>query len=227
MEELVYLKKDEMLTDSLKVAEIFQRRHDDVIKSVEKLIERNEEASKDNRIFSDISRQFIKTRYKDEQGRWQTKYMMNRDGFSLLVMGFTGKKAHEWKLKYIEAFNKMERIIMEKQTSVWLETRQQGKLIRKDETNVIQKLVEYAKEQGSTHADMLYMTYSKLANKMAGITNRDQATILQLNDLSTMERIIAKVVIDGMSKGVYYKDIYKQSKERLETVSGWLEKVAS
>ena len=227
MEELVYLKKDEMLTDSLKVAEIFQRRHDDVIKSVEKLIERNEEASKDNRIFSDISRQFIKTRYKDEQGRWQTRYMMNRDGFSLLVMGFTGKKAHEWKLKYIEAFNKMERIIMEKQTSVWLETRQQGKLIRRDETNVIQKLVEYAKEQGSTHADMLYMTYSKLANKMAGITNRDQATILQLNDLSTMERIIAKVVIDGMSEGVYYKDIYTQSKERLETVSGWLEQVAS
>jgi Rha family phage regulatory protein len=222
MEELVYLKKDEMLTDSLKVAEIFQRRHDDVIKSVEKLIERNEEASKDNRIFSDISRQFIKTRYKDEQGRWQTKYMMNRDGFSLLVMGFTGKKAHEWKLKYIEAFNKMERIIMEKQTAVWLETRQQGKLIRKDETNIIQKLVEYAKEQGSTHADMLYMTYSKLANKMAGITNREQATILQLNDLSTMERIIAKVVLDGMEENVHYKEIYKQSKDRLETVTGWM-----
>lgn len=33
---------------------------------------------------------------------------MNRDGFSLLCMGFTGKEALEWKLKYIEAFNKME-----------------------------------------------------------------------------------------------------------------------
>ena len=33
---------------------------------------------------------------------------MNRDGFSLLFMGFTGKKALEWKLKYIDAFNKME-----------------------------------------------------------------------------------------------------------------------
>ena len=222
MDELVFLKKDEMLTDSLKVAEIFQRRHDDVIKSVEKLIERNEQVSKDNRIFSDISRQFIKTRYKDEQGRWQAKYLMNRDGFSLLVMGFTGIKAHEWKLKYIDAFNKMEKIIMEKQTSAWLETRQQGQLIRREETNVIQKLVEYAKNQGSTHADMLYMTYSKLANKMAGITNRDQATILQLNDLSTMERVIAKVVIDGMESGVYYKEIYKQSKDRLETLTGWM-----
>lgn len=227
MEELVILKNEQALTDSLTVSEMFGRRHGDVINSIEKLIERNEEVAKDERNFSFISKQFIKTRYKDEQGRSQTKYLMNRDGFSLLVMGFTGKKAHEWKLKYIEAFNKMEKIITEKQTAVWLETRQQGKLVRRDETNVIQKLVEYAKEQGSTYSDKLYMTYSKLANKMAGITNREQATILQLGDLSTMERIIAKVVIDGMAEGIYYKDIYKQSKERLETVSGWLERAAS
>ena len=39
-------------------------------------------------------------------------YLMTRDGFSLLVMGFTGQKALEWKLKYIEAFNYMEESIM-------------------------------------------------------------------------------------------------------------------
>lgn len=221
MNELVYLKKNEMYTDSLKVAEIFQRRHDDVVRSVEKLIERNEEASKDIRTFSDISKQFIKTRYKDEQGRMQTKYLLNRDGFALLVMGFNGRKAHEWKLKYIDAFNQMEKLLTEKQTSVWLETRQQGKLIRKDETDVIQKLVEYAREQGSGHADMLYMTYTKLANRMVGITTRDSATNSQLNDLSTMERIIANVVIDEMEQGVHYKQIYKDCKERMETVKAW------
>ena len=221
MNELVYLKKNEMYTDSLKVAEIFQRRHDDVVRSVEKLIERNEEFAKDNRTFSDISKQFVKTRYKDEQGRMQTKYLMNRDGFSLLVMGFTGKKAHEWKLKYISAFNQMEKILTEKQTSVWIETRQQGKLIRKGETDVIQKLVEYAREQGSGHADMLYMTYTKLANKMAGITTRDSATNSQLNELTTMERIIAKVVLEEMAKGIHYKQIYKDCKKRMETVKEW------
>lgn len=222
MNELVYLKKNEMYTDSLKVAEIFQRRHDDVVRSVEKLIKRNEEASKDIRTFSDISKQFIKTRYKDEQGRTQTKYLLNRDGFALLVMGFNGRKAHEWKLKYIDAFNQMEKILTEKQTTVWIETRQQGKLIRKGETDVLQKLVEYAREQGSGHADMLYMTYTKLANKMAGITTRDNATNAQLNELSTMERIIAKVVLDEMAKGIHYKQIYKDCKERLETVKGWM-----
>ena len=147
---------------------------------------------------------------------------MNRDGFTFLVMGFTGKKANEWKWKYIDAFNKLEKVVMERQTTVWLETRQQGKLIRKGETDVLQKLVEYAREQGSGHADMLYMTYTKLANKMAGITTRDSATNSQLNELSTMERIIAKVVIDEMAQGIHYKQIYKDCKERLETVKGWM-----
>ena len=148
---------------------------------------------------------------------------MNKDGFTFLVMGFTGAKADAWKWKYIDAFNQMEKIITEKQTSIWIETRQQGKLIRKGETDVLKKLVEYAREQGSGHADMLYMTYTKLANKMAGITTRDSATNSQLNELSTMERVIAKVVIDEMAQGIHYKQIYKDCKARLETVKEWTE----
>lgn len=213
MEELVYLKKDQALADSLKVAEMFEKRHDHVLAKIEKILTDSPENS---------GQCFLKTKYKDASGKWNTKYLMNRDGFTFLAMGFTGKKADEWKWKYINAFNAMQKIITEKQTTVWIETRQQGKLIRKDETNVIQKLVDYAKEQGSGHADMLYMTYTKLANKMVGITNRDTATNAQLNDLSTMERLIAKVVIDGMAQGKHYKQIYKDSKERLETVKGWL-----
>ena len=53
---------------------------------------------------------FHKTTYINEQnGQSYPMYLMNRDGFSLLVMGFTGAKALEWKLKYIEAFNAMEK----------------------------------------------------------------------------------------------------------------------
>lgn len=214
MEELVFLRNEQALTDSLTVAEMFQKRHKDVIRAIENKIE--------NDPTQNCARCFHKSKYKDNKGEWRKKYLMNRDGFVFIAMGFTGKEADEWKWKYIHAFDAMEKIITEKQTAVWIETRQQGKLIRRDETNVIQKLVEYAREQGSTHAEMLYMTYSKLANKMAGITNRDQASILQLNDLTTMERIIAKVVIDGMEQGIHYKDIYQQSKERLETVTGWM-----
>lgn len=214
MNELVFLKNEEALTDSLSVAEMFEKRHDHVLVKIEKILNDSPEKS---------GQCFHKTRYKDSSGKLNVKYLMNRDGFTFLAMGFTGRKADAWKWKYIDAFNAMEKIISEKKTAIWLETRQRGKLIRRDETNIIQRLVEYAKDQGSTHADMLYMTYSKLANKMAGITSRDQATTLQLNDLSTMERIIAKAVIDGMGSGMHYKDIYKLSKERLETVTSMLE----
>lgn len=215
MNELVYLKNEQALTDSLTVAEMFGREHRNVIRAIENLLEglpKNEQTPQ----------LFIKTWYKHPQnGERYPKYLMNRDGFSLLVMGFTGKKALEWKLKYISAFNQMEKILTEKQTAVWIETRQQGKLIRKGETDVLQKLVEYAREQGSGHADMLYMTYTKLANRMAGITTRDSATNSQLNELSTMERIIAKVVIDEMAEGIHYKQIYKDCKKRMETVKEW------
>lgn len=227
MNELVFLRNEEALTDSLIVAEMFGKRHDNVMQAIEKLMGGLLEIKDtQNGMVNDLKNKavklFIQSRYKDEKGEYRKKYLMNRDGFSLLVMGFTGKKALEWKLKYIEAFNKMEKVIMERQTTAWLETRKQGKLIRKEETNVIQKLVEYAKEQGSGNADMLYMTYTKLANKMVGITSRDTATNAQLNDLSTMERLIAKVVIDGMEQGKHYKEIYQDSKRRLETVNGWL-----
>ena len=44
-----------------------------------------------------------------QNGQEYPEYLMNRDGFTLLAMGFTGKKSLEWKLKYIQAFNDMEK----------------------------------------------------------------------------------------------------------------------
>ena len=146
-------------------------------------------------------------------------YLMNRDGFSLLVMGFTGKKALDWKLKYINAFNQMENYIREKQSQSWIETRTVGKLSRKAETDALKQLVEYAKQQGSEHADMLYMTYSKLANKTVGVADRDTATAKQLTNLSVTENIILKVVEEGISQQLHYKEIYKNCKDRLVIVN--------
>lgn len=214
MDELVFLKNDQALTDSLTVADMFEKRHDTVLRAIENKIKTDSTQN--------CGRCFFPSKYKDTKGEWRKKYLMNRDGFVFIAMGFTGAKADEWKWKYIHAFDAMEKILTERRTAEWVETRKHGMLIRKDETNVIQKLVEYAKDQGSEHADMLYMTYSKLANRIVGITNRDEATNAQLNDLSTMERLIANVVLDGMSEGIHYKEIYKQSKDRLETVYGWL-----
>ena len=216
MNELVYLKNDEAVCDSLQVAEKFGKRHDKLVSEIE-------------RMYPDLIGKgcaqnggdplFIKSSYVHPQNR-QTYplYIMNRDGFSLLVMGFTGREALEWKLQYIRAFNQMENFIREKSTQMWIETRKAGKFTRKAEVDTIQKLVEYAKEQGSSHAEKLYMTYSKLANRMAGITKRDEATVMQLNNLSLMENIILHEVNLGIVKGKPYKEIYKDCRKRLEAV---------
>ena len=209
MNELVFLKKDEALTDSLTVAEKFHKRHDNVLQAIDKLMPllKNKERN-----------MFILSHRKADDGQIHRMYLMNRDGFSLLVMGFTGKKALEWKLRYIDAFNAMESFIREKTSTEWIETRRQGKLTRKAETDTLKKLVEYAKEQGSEHADKLYMTYSRLANKMAGIENRDSATVMQLHNLSLMENIILHIADTGILTGLHYKEIYQNCKARLSEI---------
>lgn len=216
MNELVYLKNNEAVCDSLQVAEKFHKRHDKLVSEIERmysgLIGRGCAQNGGYPMFE-------KTTYIHQQNNQRyPKYIMNRDGFSLLVMGFTGKKALEWKLQYINAFNQMESFIKEKSTQTWIETRQAGKLTRKAETDTIKKLVEYAKDQGSTHADMLYVTYSRLANKIAGIHKRDEATVMQLNNLSLIENIILHVIDNGILMCKHYKEIYKDCKSRLETV---------
>lgn len=218
MNELVYLKNNEAVCDSLQVAEKFRKEHRNVLQSIDNLIAEN----------SAVKEMFRLSNYKADNGQMYRKYFMNRDGFSLLAMGFTGKEALEWKLQYIKAFNQMESFIKEKSTQTWIETRKAGKLTRKAETDTIKKLVEYAKEQGSEHADKLYTTYSKLANKMAGIQKRDEATVIQLNNFSLMENIILHVIDTGILTGKHYKEIYQDCKKRLETVKdlAYLEQTA-
>ena len=208
MDELVYLERDEAVCSSLDASRSYGKRHDNVLRAIGGLLE-NEETKK----------MFKKLNYVDSQNKQKyPMYLMNRDGFSLLVMGFTGKKALDWKLKYINAFNQMEKIIRERQSQPWIESRSVGKLSRKAETDVLKQLVEYAKQQGSEHADMFYMTYSKLANKTAGVTDRETATTQQLMNLSFVENIILNMVQDGIQKELPYKEIYRNVKDRLEVV---------
>lgn len=89
---------DKSMVDSREVANNFDKRHDNVLRDIENI-------KKDVLNFEEM---FLETKLPDSYGRSQRAYYMNRDGFSLLAMGFTGKAALEWKVKYINAFNAME-----------------------------------------------------------------------------------------------------------------------
>jgi len=135
-------------------------------------------------------------------------------------MGFTGQKALEWKLKYIQAFNAMEAFIKERQSSEWLITRKQGKLIRRSETDTIANLIKYAKSQGSRNADKMYMAYSRLVNSLVGI-DAGQRDIIPFKTLSTimfLEDMILHTVDEEIQKGTHYKDIYRACKDNGEQI---------
>lgn len=98
MNDLVIMKNKQAVTSSLQVADTFGKRHDHVADSIDSL-------KKDVPNFGEM---FIETNLPDSYGRNRRGYYMNRDGFTLLAMGFTGSKALQFKLQYIDAFNKME-----------------------------------------------------------------------------------------------------------------------
>ncbi|MFY4726194.1 Rha family transcriptional regulator [Campylobacter jejuni] len=89
---------NKIFTDSLFVAKVFNKNHKDVIKAIENLPQDEFNALN----FNAVS-------YKASNGKINPCYNLTRDGFSLLVMGFTGEKAYKWKILFIKAFNEMEK----------------------------------------------------------------------------------------------------------------------
>lgn len=99
MDEIILRNEHgQIVTSSRDVAEKFGKERKHVNETIKKLMVEN----------STVKDMFILTQYKSSRGRMENEYLMNRDGFSLIAMGFTGKKALEWKLKFINAFNSME-----------------------------------------------------------------------------------------------------------------------
>lgn len=96
------------VASSRDIAEHFGKEHKNVLQSIENLTAEN----------SALTQMFFKTSYTSGTGKAYPMYLMNRDGFTLLAMGFTGKAALEWKLKYIEAFNAMESELRSQQTAL-------------------------------------------------------------------------------------------------------------
>lgn len=128
-------------------------------------------------------------------GRPEQYYQLNEEQATFLITLLRNNKiVVKFKKELVREFYSMRKFILEKQSKEWIATRYQG----------------------SEHANKLYITYSKLANKIAGIKKRDQATISQLNNLSLIENIILYVIDAGIMSDLYYKEIYQDCKKRLE-----------
>ena len=97
---------DTAMVDSLFVAQAFEKEHKNVVREIERLTASDSGLSQE---FNALN--FERITYRDSRGRKQRAYGMTRDGFVLLVMGFTGQKALRFKELYIKRFNEMEKFI--------------------------------------------------------------------------------------------------------------------
>ncbi len=107
-ESLVSIKHNTVITTSRQIAITFGKRHERVLDSIRNL------TATVPATFSQHN--FVSADYRDGQGKSRPMYELTRDGFTLLAMGFTGKRALEFKLAYINAFNEMEAKLAEPKT---------------------------------------------------------------------------------------------------------------
>ncbi len=100
----LYERDGQAFCDSLQVAETFKKDHFHVLRDIDLLLSEMEGLGESN----SGSSYFIQDTYKSPQNKRLPRYLMSRDGFTLLVMGYSGEKALRFKIAYIERFNQME-----------------------------------------------------------------------------------------------------------------------
>lgn len=160
--------------------------------------------------------------YKDKKGEKRPMFLLTLNQAKQVLLR-ESKYVRRAIIHYIEV---LEQAILDKAKSEWLLTRQQGKLVRREETDAIQVLIEYAKSQGSEHSNNLYMIYSKLVNSLVGIkaNSRDKVDFGILMLIRQLEDIFTKIILNSMENKIYYKEIYqickKQGIQFIQIVNG-------
>ncbi|QHZ49992.1 phage regulatory protein, Rha family [Paenibacillus phage phiERICV] len=180
MNQLVFIENGKTVTDSLTVAEVFGKRHADVLRSIHNL-----ECSDD---FNE--RNFASVDYLDGKGESRRKVVMSQDGFSFLVMGYTGKEAAKFKEMYIAEFNRMRKQLT-KPPRTQLEILQAS----------IGQLVEQER-------------------RLTAVEKRldDTAEILSLNPINGRQKVTALLnkIAESLGGGGEYQLVRRDSYERLK-----------
>ncbi len=158
-------KEDAAVVTSLDIAETFGKRHADVLRDIKAL-----ECSKEF-----TQRNFALTSYKDASGKSNKKYLLTKDGFTMLVMGYTGEKAMKFKEGYIRQFNAMEKALIGK-----IKEREKGVAVRQALTRAVQQAGENDRMHGHAYSVYTNVIYKAVFGKNAkqlrekyGITEKD------------------------------------------------------
>lgn len=209
----VFEYRGQLVADSRDVAAMIGRQHKDTLRTVSTMCKH---LTGRKIALSDF---FIPATYKDSTGRSLPCYYLTEMGCEMVANKQTGEAGTIFTAQYVKAFHAMRDFIRERQSPIWQDTRALGKEIRRMETDAIKALVDYATAQGSQHAARYYQSISSLANRTAGIVERDKAHTVELSALLMVEKIIAQEIRTGIEAGRPYKNIYQSIKERMTALS--------
>lgn len=189
----------QVVVSSRVVAERFKKRHSHVVEAIENKV-RNLTAENSE---VNLLRLFIPTTYT-HNGNDYKEYLLTRDGFTFIVMGFTGAEADMWKLKYIEAFNKMEQAL-----------NQPRRLTPQEELRLhYQVLEEQAKEIESVREEVTEVReeFKDLKDNMPLFgeeSDKLQAEVRKVG-VATLGGYKSNAYNDNSLRGKVYKDIQNQ-----------------
>lgn len=208
------IKKDNILVSSRVIANGLGKEHKHLLRDIDvimKRLENNKDFNKDQ-----IWTLFIVSEYKGKNGRMSREILMTKQGFLLYVFNIQGYDI--FKLQYINEFDRLQDLLREKQSEEWLQTRKQGKLVRRGETDVIQQLIQYAINLGCKNTKFFYSNYSKMVNKFNGIGTgqREFVDWGTLMKIAQSEDIVQKEILKGMEQGLHYSVIYERCKEKVK-----------
>lgn len=211
MQNLITQIGKQPTVSSLVIAEQYGRRHDTVLRSIESLIESGHIGG----------HEFAVTSYTDKSNRQSKNYQLTEDGFLIAMPFIGGKKARDGQRSLVKAFSNYRRHVIRKAKLEWQQARSQGKVARRQETDVIQSFVEYAKSQGSLHADNYYLNLTRSTYKALFLVNgpmtglRERLDPVQLSILATAEYVANKALHDGMEKKLPYKEVFVLARDRM------------
>ena len=186
-------KEEKSVVTSLDIAETFSKEHRRVLQDIRDL-ECSEEFRQHN---------FVQSDYLNTQNHKHPMYLITRDGFTLLVMGYTGEKAMKFKEGYIRQFNAMEKALIGK-----IKEREKGIAVRQALTNALKESQENERMHGfaySTYTDMIYRSvFGKSAKQLReeyGIARkenlRDCLTAEELKQVQSKEMLVSGLVDCG------------------------------
>ena len=188
-------KEEVTVVSSLDVAETFEKNHRDVLETIKGI--------KNNISTAEFSALFYLSNYKASNGKTNPMYLMNRDGFTLLAMGYTGEKAMKFKLAYIKQFNEMKKLLKGK-----LVEREKGIAVRQALTKSLQQSSENEKMHGhaySTYTNCIYKVIFGLnAKQLREKYNIDKKANLrdcfsqeELKEVQSMECLVSGLIDCG------------------------------